>query len=216
MARFGPTHPELPPAFFADFSAMALDEAKHFTLLCARLAATSPATPYGTLPVHAALWESATLTSSSLRARLAIIHLVHEARGLDVNPGTIARFARQGDAASVAALEVIHADEVTHVTSGHRWFTWLCEREGVEPVAAFREEVRRNWTGEIKGPFNVADRERAGMGMEWFEGLRGEEVQWRVRDGADAGADAELARGVGKMALGEEAGAPMVKVEYDR
>jgi uncharacterized ferritin-like protein (DUF455 family) len=59
---------------------MALDESKHFTLLTARLAATSPTTPYGSMPVHAALWDSARSTAHSLRARLAIIHLVHEAR----------------------------------------------------------------------------------------------------------------------------------------
>ena len=120
MARYGPEHPDLPPAFFSDFAKMALDESKHFSLLTSRLAALSPGTPYGSMPVHASLWESARVTFTSLRARLAIIHLVHEARGLDVNPATIARFRRARDAASVAALEVIHADEVTHVTTGHR------------------------------------------------------------------------------------------------
>ena len=79
-ARFGPSHPELPPAFFSDFTKMALDESKHFTLLTARLAAISPTTPYGSMPVHAGLWDSARTTSASLRSRLAIIHLVHEAR----------------------------------------------------------------------------------------------------------------------------------------
>ena len=153
---------------------MALDESKHFTLLTSRLAALSPSTPYGTLPVHAALWESARVTSNSLRARLAIIHLVHEARGLDVNPGTIAKFARAGDDESVKVLEIIHADEVTHVTAGHRWFTWLCEREGIDPVKTFRDEVRKGWRGDVKGPFNVEDREKAGMTREFYEDLKGE------------------------------------------
>ena len=174
MARFGPTHPELPPAFFSDFTKMALDESKHFTLLTARLAALSPSTPYGTMPVHAGLWESAVVTSTSLRARLAIIHLVHEARGLDVNPGTIERFRRAGDDESVRVLEIIHADEVTHVTAGHRWFTWLCERDGVDPVLTFREEVRRGWRGDVKGPFNVEARATAGMTRDFYENLRGE------------------------------------------
>ncbi|KAL1712849.1 hypothetical protein EV715DRAFT_212888 [Schizophyllum commune] len=175
MARFGPRYKDLPPAFFTDFTKMALDESKHFTLLTARLAALAPATPYGSLPVHAALWSSATTTSTSLRARLAIIHLVHEARGLDVNPATIARFRRARDAASVAALEVIHADEVTHVTTGHRWFTWVCAREGVkDPVAAFREEVRRGWRGDVKGPFNEGDREKAGLTPDFYRDLKGE------------------------------------------
>lgn len=186
MARFGPMHPELPPAFFSDFSKMALDESKHFTLLTSRLAASSPSTPYGTMPVHASLWDSALSTSDSLLGRLAIIHLVHEARGLDVNPGTIEQFRRRGDKDSVAALEVIHADEVTHVTSGHRWFTWVCERNGVDPVSAFREEVRKGWRGEIKGPFNEEDRARAGMTKEFYEDLRGDEVGWRGKDGDDA------------------------------
>lgn len=145
------------------------------SLLTSRLSATSPTTPYGTMPVHASLWESATITSHSLRSRLAIIHLVHEARGLDVNPGTIERFRRAGDAASVAAMEIIHADEVTHVTSGHRWFTWLCEKEGnLDPVATFREEVRKGWRGNVKGPFNIDDREKAGLTREFYEHLTGE------------------------------------------
>lgn len=153
---------------------MALDESKHFTLLTSRLAVLSPSTPYGSLPVHAALWESARVTFGSLRSRLAIIHLVHEARGLDVNPGTIAKFAKAGDEESVRVLEIIHADEVTHVTAGHRWFTWLCEKEGVDPVKTFRTEVRRGWRGDVKGPFNVEDREKAGMTREFYEDLKGE------------------------------------------
>ncbi|PFH48537.1 hypothetical protein AMATHDRAFT_76688 [Amanita thiersii Skay4041] len=175
MARFGPAHPELPPAFFSDFTKMALDESKHFTLLTARLAALSPSTPYGSMPVHASLWESASATAHSLRSRLAIIHLVHEARGLDVNPGTIERFRRAGDRESVSVMEVIHADEVTHVTAGHRWFTWCCMQEGeVDAVRTFRQEVTKAWKGDIKGPFNVEDREKAGMTREFYENLRGE------------------------------------------
>ncbi|KII84888.1 hypothetical protein PLICRDRAFT_45721 [Plicaturopsis crispa FD-325 SS-3] len=174
MARFGPLHKDLPPAFFSDFTKMALDESKHFSLLVSRLSATSPSTPYGSFPVHASLWESASTTATSLRARLAIIHLVHEARGLDINPATIERFRKGGDADSVSALEVIHADEVTHVTSGHRWFIWVCEREGVDPISAFREEVKKGWRGELKGPFNIEDREKAGMTRDFYEDLRGE------------------------------------------
>ncbi|KAF9560577.1 DUF455-domain-containing protein [Agrocybe pediades] len=175
MARFGSQHPNLPPAFFSDFSKMALDEAKHFSLLTSRLAAISPSTPYGSMPVHASLWESATITSQSLRSRLAIIHLVHEARGLDVNPQTIERFRRAGDLETVKVMEIIHADEVTHVTSGHRWFTWVCAQQGgVDPVLAFREEVKRGWRGDVKGPFNVEDRETAGLTPHFYEDLKGE------------------------------------------
>ncbi|KAL7278232.1 hypothetical protein ACG7TL_008207 [Trametes sanguinea] len=179
IARYGPSHPDLPPAFFADFTKMALDESKHFSLLTARLAALSPSIPYGSLPVHAGLWESARVTFPSLRARLAIIHLVHEARGLDVNPGTIEKFRRAGDPESVRVLETIHHDEVTHVTTGHRWFTWVCAKQGVDPVQTFREEVRKGWRGDVKGPFNAEDREKAGLTPDFYENLRGEmESDW--------------------------------------
>ncbi|KAJ7187023.1 hypothetical protein C8R46DRAFT_283027 [Mycena filopes] len=214
MARFGPSHPDLPPAFFSDFTKMALDESKHFSLLTSRLSATSPTTPYGTMPVHASLWESATITSHSLLARLAIIHLVHEARGLDVNPGTIARFRRAGDAASVAAMEVIHADEVTHVTSGHRWFTWLCAQEGVgDPVEVFRDEVRRGWRGNVKGPFNIADRERAGLTPAFYEHLAGEmgEEEMVERKGGFV-----LETGLRELSLGDSTPVEaQVTVEYE-
>jgi uncharacterized ferritin-like protein (DUF455 family) len=216
MARFGPTNPDLPPAFFSDFAKMALDESKHFSLLTSRLAATSPSTPYGTLPVHASLWDSAVTTSDSLRARLAIIHLVHEARGLDVNPGTIERFRRAGDKESVATLEVIHADEVTHVTSGHRWFTWICERDGLDPVNTFREEVRKGWRGEIKGPFNEEDRARAGMTKDFYEDLRGDDMGWRNK-----GPEVDVEKGLRDLSVedrepGHSAAAATVKIEYDK
>jgi uncharacterized ferritin-like protein (DUF455 family) len=71
---------------------MALDEAKHFTLLSNRLSQLG--TRYGSLPIHSSLWQSASGTADYLLARLAIIHLVHEARGLDVNPVTISKFEK--------------------------------------------------------------------------------------------------------------------------
>jgi uncharacterized ferritin-like protein (DUF455 family) len=159
------------------------------------------------MPVHASLWESATVTSQSLRSRLAIIHLVHEARGLDVNPATIERFRKAGDSDTVKVLEVIHADEVTHVTSGHRWFTWVCAKEGTsDPVSAFREEVKKCWRGDVKGPFNAEDREKAGLTPQFYEGLRGEMGLVNVdqsKDGEEHRAD-RLTNGLASL-----------KIEYD-
>ncbi|KAG8795362.1 hypothetical protein FRC12_015495 [Ceratobasidium sp. 428] len=169
IARFGSTKiagDPLPPQFFTDWVKVAEDEAKHFSLLSARLVQLN--TYFGSQAVHAGLWESATRTAHSLTARLCIIHLVHEARGLDVNPTTIEKFKAVGDTESVKVLEVIHWDEVTHVTAGHRWFTWACARLGEDPVESFRRE----------GPFNTEDRARAGMGPEFYENLRGEATDW--------------------------------------
>lgn len=76
--------------------------------------------------------------------------------------------------------------QVTHVTAGHRWFTHLCALQGVDPVPTFREEVRRGWRGDIKGPFNAEDRERAGLVPEFYEGLKG-----AMDDGLPKGGSAE-------------------------
>lgn len=94
---------------------VAEDEAKHFSLLSRRL--TELGSHYGAHTVHAGLWDSALETSTSLLDRLAIIHLVAEARGLDVNPVTIEKFRRQGDLGTVEVLEVIHNDEITRAVS---------------------------------------------------------------------------------------------------
>lgn len=116
-------------------------------------------------------------------AHAAIIHLVHEARGLDVNPQTIRKFGVAGDTRSVAALEVIHLDEITHVSAGHRWLTYLCAASPtpLSPVAVFREEVRKNFTGKLKGPFNESDRSKAGLSRDWYGDLAGEKSKDRPR-----------------------------------
>jgi uncharacterized ferritin-like protein (DUF455 family) len=168
---------ELPRAFFHDWLKVAADEAKHFSLLRARLEELG--SHFGALPVHHGLWESAMATAHDLRARISIIALVHEARGLDINPMTIEKFRRAGDSASVDALMIIHHDEITHVTTGHRWLSWICQQEQTDPVQVFRSNVQKYFKGRVKGPFNAAAREQAGMDGRYYEDL--------VGDGLNAG-----------------------------
>ncbi len=83
---------------------------------------------FGSLPVHNGLWESADTTKDNFLARLAIVHMVHEARGLDVHPQTRERFAKQNDQESVELLDVLYKDEITHVAAGIRWFEYSCQK----------------------------------------------------------------------------------------
>lgn len=162
---------ELPRTFYYDWLKVANDEAKHFSLLRARL--EEMGSSFGALPVHHGLWESAAMTSHDLRARISIIALVHEARGLDVNPMTINKFRVAGDTASVDTLQIIHHDEITHVTTGHRWLSWICEQEGTNAVQVFRGNVKQYFKGAVKGPFNEDARLQAGMDKSYYEGLTG-------------------------------------------
>ncbi|KAJ3035841.1 hypothetical protein HDV00_003376 [Rhizophlyctis rosea] len=163
------THPSLPRDFYTDFLKVAADEAKHYTYLTQRL--TSLSSHFGALPVHGGLWDSASDTKDDLKSRLAIVHMVHEARGLDVNPATIEKFRRAGDLESVSKLEVIHEDEVTHVACGQKWFTWVCGEEGVDRYEVFWEIVRRLFRGPLKPPFNDEDRLRAGLDANFYKPL---------------------------------------------
>lgn len=52
------------------------------------------------------MWQSAAETAHDVRARLAIVHMVHEARGLDVTPSTIQKLERNGDQESAELLKV--------------------------------------------------------------------------------------------------------------
>ncbi|KAJ5574035.1 uncharacterized protein N7459_008462 [Penicillium hispanicum] len=170
--RFATFHAEqsdaqLPRAFFHDWLKVASDEAKHFSLLRTRI--EEMGSHFGALPVHHSLWMSAMETAHDLRARISIIALVHEARGLDVNPMTIQKFRKAGDGESVEVLEVIHNDEITHVTTGHRWLTWICGQEGTDPVQVFRTNVSKHFRGPIRGPFNEEARLQAGMDRRYYE-----------------------------------------------
>lgn len=161
----------LPRTFFADWLKVANDEAKHFSLLRQRLVELG--STFGALPVHHGLWESAALTSHDLQARISIIALVHEARGLDVNPLTIQKFRNSGDMVSVESLLTIHHDEITHVTTGHRWLSWICEQEGTDPIDVFRSNVKKYFRGSIKGPFNEEARRTAGLEESFYTNLEG-------------------------------------------
>jgi uncharacterized ferritin-like protein (DUF455 family) len=167
VARFAGA--DLPRGFFDDWIAVAAEEAEHHALLAERLAAYGAA--YGDLPAHDGLWEAADATAHDLLARLAVVPLVLEARGLDVTPDMIARLHRLGDPASAAVLQRIYDDEIGHVAAGRRWFEHLCAAQGLDPVTAWQERVRRYFRGSLKPPFNKAGRDAAGFRAAFYEPL---------------------------------------------
>ena len=160
---------DLPRGFFDDWVKVADDEARHFLMLCDRLAALDSF--YGALPAHDGLWEASQNTAHDLLARLAVVPLVLEARGLDVTPAMVEKLRAAGDEASADALQIIHDDEITHVAAGRRWFSHLAEARGLDPAAAFQDLVRRHHGSRIKPPFNRAGRDKAGLFADWYEPL---------------------------------------------
>ena len=159
----------MPSEFYQDWISVAVDEARHFGLLQTRLHDLGH--EYGDFPAHNGLWEMAEKTAGSCLLRMALVPRVLEARGLDVTPGMIERLTAIGDLETVAALEVILAEEVRHVAIGTRWFRYCCEQDGLEPLPTFLDLLKRHYGGSLKGPFNLDARYEAGFTPEEMAAL---------------------------------------------
>lgn len=156
-------------AFVSDFLAVAADEAMHFALLDRKL--KTMGSHYGALPAHAGLWETAQRTSHDVSARLAIVPMVLEARGLDVTPATLQRVRAQGDDGGAKILARILDDEIRHVAIGTKHFVAICAENGESPQNRWKSLVREHFTGGLKAPFNDSARLAAGLSRDFYESL---------------------------------------------
>ncbi len=167
IARFSALLGDRGPEFVDDWIGVGADEAKHFLMLEERLASYGMA--YGDLPAHDGLWDAAMATQADLKARLAIVPMVLEARGLDVTPDMIRKFEKAGDEAAAQALQTIYRDEITHVAAGTKWFAAECEAQGLPPVPTFQALVRQYFKGNLKPPFNDAAHRQAGLLPQFYQ-----------------------------------------------
>lgn len=167
IARF--TGEDLPRAFYDGWVQVGDEEAKHFDLLANRLSELEAS--YGDLPAHDGLWRAAEETAHDLLARLAIVPMVLEARGLDVTPAMIAKLEAVGDRESAAILQIIFDEEIGHVACGKRWFDFICARQERSPQETWQELVKRHFHGALKPPFNEPARSAAGIPADFYRAL---------------------------------------------
>lgn len=163
IGRFGAA---FPAAFVDDWMRVGADEAMHFALLDRRLRQLG--SHYGALPAHDGLWQAAQDTAHDAAARLAIVPMVLEARGLDITPGTVARLAAQGDAVSARILHRIYHDEIRHVRAGSLWFEWTCQAQKYDSREHWQKLVRLHFRGGLKPPFNDSARQTAGLPRDYY------------------------------------------------
>ncbi|MBO0902065.1 ferritin-like domain-containing protein [Jiella sonneratiae] len=167
VARFA--REPMPRSFFDGWMTVALEEAKHFGLLSRRLGELGSF--YGALPAHDGLWQAVEATAHDLTARLAVVPLILEARGLDVTPSMIDKLNGVGDGDTAKILEIIYRDEKKHVAIGAKWFRFLCARQNVNAAGRFAELVRESFRGEVKAPFNDRARAEAGLTPTFYRSL---------------------------------------------
>lgn len=161
--RFGA---DFPTQFVDDWLSVGADEAMHFALLDRRLRALGSG--YGAMPAHDGLWEAAEETAHDVRARLAVVPMVLEARGLDVTPATVERFEAAGDMRSARILERIYTDEIRHVSIGTKWFLICCAETDSHPIRTWKSLIKLHFRGELKPPFNDSARSKAGLTQEFY------------------------------------------------
>lgn len=167
VARFA-TEP-VPHSFFDGWMQVAFEESKHFRMVRERLKALGA--DYGDMPAHDGLWQAAHSTRNDLTARLAVVPLILEARGLDVTPSLQEKMRETGDIESADVLKVIYDDEKGHVAIGAKWFRFLCARERRDPATTFKKLVRANFRGSLKAPFNDVARAEAGLTPSFYRSL---------------------------------------------
>ena len=168
VGRFGAA---MSRTFTDDFLGVAADEAMHFALLERKLRTFG--THYGALPAHGGLWDAARATSHDVAARLAVVPMVLEARGLDVTPATLARVSAAGDQNGTRILQRILDDEIRHVRFGTTHFTAVAAARAESAEILWKRLVAEHFRGAIKPPFNDSARESAGLPRAFYAGVAG-------------------------------------------
>ena len=141
----------------------------HFALIDRRL--RQMGSHYGALPAHDGLWEAARETAGDALARLAIVPMVLEARGLDVTPSTLERVRAQGDENGARILQRILDDEIRHVAVGSKHFHAVCAERDEKPRESWQKLVEMHFSGVLKGPFNDSARLAGGLPRDFYAAL---------------------------------------------
>jgi len=160
---------DMPDQYYSDWLRVAVEEARHFSLLNGYL--ESGGVHYGEYTAHNGLWEMALKTDHDVLVRMALVPRVLEARGLDVTRGMIDKLESAGETELVQILEVIYRDEIGHVKIGTHWFNYLCQQQGRNAEETFSQLLDEYMGDAVFGPFDEKARTQAGFTAEEMKDL---------------------------------------------
>ena len=155
---------DMPKQYYEDWLKVAKEEAYHFSLVNQYI--QSLGFTYGDFPAHNSLWEMVERTKDAVIARMALVPRTMEARGLDAVPMIRDRFKQIKELGAVEILEIILRDEIGHVGIGNHWFNFLCSKEKLSPISAYRDLAKKYCAPKLRGPFNLEARKQAGFSDE--------------------------------------------------
>lgn len=151
----------MPLEYYQDWMIVAKEEVYHFQLLEQHL--INLGFSYGHFSAHNGLWDMSIRTEDDIIARMALVPRTLEARGLDAVPDMQKKLLKSNDTRAIEILNIIHQDEIKHVSIGNRWFQYLCNKESVNSEDKFFELLKKYNAPKIRGAFNREDRIKAGF-----------------------------------------------------
>ncbi len=151
----------MPEQFYQDWLRVAYEESQHFLMLREHLQTLGY--DYGSFPAHSGMWDMAQKTHNDVLKRMALVPRVLEARGLDVTPAMMNKLRGAGDNRAVDILDIILREEIGHVAIGTHWFNYLCAQRNLDGYATFKDLLENYFDGELRGPFHVDARMKAGF-----------------------------------------------------
>ncbi len=159
----------MPEAFYRDWVKIAKEEAKHFLLIQRHLVGMG--FDYGQFPAHNSLWDMAERTKDDILARIGLVPRTMEARGLDASPGVKNKLVSAGDLAAGRILDIILEEEIGHVAAGNRWYRYVCQERGLDPIGTYRDLIVQYDAPKLKSPYNLEARRLAGFEDEELQYL---------------------------------------------
>jgi uncharacterized ferritin-like protein (DUF455 family) len=134
MLRTLVEYPDSPQEFRETLAKLIIEEAFHLKLCLDCLEDLKH--PWGTWPVHIALWNTLR-TEDSLIDRVVIIHRYLEGSGLDAGEQILKRLNGIQNPQVYRTVNTIFKEEINHVRFGSEWYRTLCKVEGLDPNEDF-------------------------------------------------------------------------------
>jgi uncharacterized ferritin-like protein (DUF455 family) len=151
----------MPKEYYSNWLEVASEEVYHFKLLCNHLEKLGFS--YGSFPAHNGLWDMAVQTDMDVLFRMAMVPRVLEARGLDAIPELEKKLSAISDPELHQTLNIIHRDEIKHVSYGNYWFQHICNLRNLNPEQTFLALLEQFAAPKIRGAFNRKGRLLAGF-----------------------------------------------------
>ena len=63
-------------------------------------------------------------------------------------------------------MDIILEEEIGHVAAGNRWYRYVCETRGLDPIQTYRQLIQQYDAPKLKSPYNLEARRLAGFDEE--------------------------------------------------